>query len=47
MPKVDDAITTILSAYRIVPIHPHDHHLPGTKWEGHTNIMKISILSPQ
>ena len=29
------------NAYRIVPIHPHDHHLLGIAWEGRTYIDRV------
>ena len=28
----------IKNAYRIIPVHPHDHHLLGVQWEGHVYI---------
>ena len=26
--------TDVRSAFRIIPIHPSDYHLPGMQWEG-------------
>lgn len=26
------------NAYRIIPVHPHDHHLLGVSWEGETYV---------